>query len=114
MGWRDRVKKSFGDSEYIGEGDKNLKNQDKERKKGSKRTFIYYPHNPHNPQNPQNPQNRQNEGEKLKADQPPPVRLKNKAHRNRPRRKQSRHRQRLAWAGNMRTYGTGPGPWQMK
>jgi hypothetical protein len=42
------------------------------------------------------------------------VRLKNKAHRNRPRRKQSRHRQRLAWAGNMRTYGTGPGPWQMK
>jgi hypothetical protein len=108
MGWRDRVKKSFGDSEYIGEGIQNLKNQEKERKEGLKTTFIYYPHNP------QNPQNRQNEGEKLKADQPPPVRLKNKAHRNRPRRKQSRHRQRLAWAGNMRTYGTGPGPWQMK
>jgi hypothetical protein len=63
MGWRDRVKKSFGDSEYIGEGIQNLKNQEKERKEGLKTTFIYYPHNP------QNPQNRQNEGEKPKTEQ---------------------------------------------
>jgi hypothetical protein len=63
MGWRDRVKKSFGDSEYIGEGVENLKNQEKKRKEGLKTTFIYYPHNP------QNPQNRQKEGEKPEPDQ---------------------------------------------
>lgn len=63
MGWRDRVKKSFGDSEYIGEGIQNSKKIEKERKEGSKTTFIYYPHNP------QNPQNRENEGEKPKTDQ---------------------------------------------
>jgi hypothetical protein len=63
MGWRDRVKKSFGDFEDIGEGVENLKNQEKERKEGLKTTFIHYPHNT------QNPQNRQNEGEKPEPEQ---------------------------------------------
>jgi hypothetical protein len=106
MGWRDRVKKSFGDSEHIGEGIQNSKKIEKERKEGSKTTFIYYP------QNPQNPQNRQNEGEKPKTDQGThTARLKIKAQITGPRRKISRHRHRQAWAMNMKPYGTKHGYW---
>ena len=68
MGWRDRVKKSFGDSEHIVEGIQNSKKIEKERKDDLKTTFIYYPHNP------QNPQNRKNGDSE--ADTPRPVKTK--------------------------------------
>ena len=64
MGWRDRVKKSFGDFEDIGEGIQNLKNPEKKEKRGSKVFFKHYP------QNPQNPQNRKDEGGDPKPDTP--------------------------------------------
>jgi hypothetical protein len=60
MGWRDRVKKSFADSAHIAEGDKNLKNQENNNKKGLKTSIIYLTHNT---------QNTQNEGKKPKLDQ---------------------------------------------
>jgi hypothetical protein len=64
MGWRDRVKKGFGDFEDIEKGIKNLKTTEKERKEGFKTTFIPPPHNT------QNPQNRKNEGKRTESLRP--------------------------------------------
>ena len=53
MGWRDRVKKSFGDFEDIEHRGKNVKSDRNNNKKGSQVILNGYPHNPQNPQNPE-------------------------------------------------------------
>jgi hypothetical protein len=53
MGWRDRVKKSFGDFEDIEHRGRNVKSDKNNNKKGSQVIFNGYPHNPQNPQNPE-------------------------------------------------------------